>query len=65
VGVLLGVVGVKILERTPVIHGLLEADVSPGLLVISVLIAVLVGLISGFYPAWRSSRLNPGTALQG
>jgi len=64
VGVLLGVVGVKILETTPAIRGLLEADLSPELLVTSVGIAVLVGLISGLYPAWRSSRLTPAAALQ-
>jgi putative ABC transport system permease protein len=65
VGVLLGVAGVKILEKAPAIRGLLEADVSPGLLVVSVAIAVLVGLLSGLYPAWRSSRLAPSAALQG
>lgn len=65
VGVLLGVAGVKILETTPAIRGLLEADLSPELFVISVGIAVLVGLISGLYPAWRSSRLSPSAALQG
>jgi len=65
VGVLLGVAGVKILETTPAIRGLLEADLSPELLVTSVGIAVLVGLISGLYPAWRSSRLTPSVALQG
>jgi putative ABC transport system permease protein len=65
VGVLLGVAGVKILETAPAIRGLLEADLSPGLLVVSVGIAVLVGLLSGLYPAWRSSRLAPSAALQG
>ncbi|MGH8046495.1 MAG: ABC transporter permease, partial [Chthoniobacterales bacterium] len=65
VGVLLGVVGVKILVTAPAIQGLLEADLSPGLLVVSIGIAVLVGLMSGLYPAWRSSRLAPSAALQG
>jgi putative ABC transport system permease protein len=65
VGVLLGVAGVRILEKTPAIRGLLEADLSPELLVTSVGIAVLVGLVSGLYPAWRSSRLAPSAALQG
>lgn len=64
VGALLGVVGVKILETTPAIRGLLEADLSPELLGTAVGIAVLVGLVSGLYPAWRSSRLTPSTALQ-
>jgi putative ABC transport system permease protein len=39
--------------------------VSIGLLAISVAIAVAVGVLSGLYPAWRSSRLRPSLALQG
>jgi putative ABC transport system permease protein len=35
------------------------------LLAISVAIAVGVGVLSGLYPAWRSSRLVPSRALQG
>jgi putative ABC transport system permease protein len=64
-GVLIGAVGVKVMETTPAIHGLLEADLSARLFVISVAIAVAVGVISGLYPAWRSSRLTPSLALQG
>jgi putative ABC transport system permease protein len=65
VGVLLGAVGVKILGKTPAIRGLLEPDLSINLLATSVAIAVLVGVVSGLYPAWRSSRLMPARALQG
>jgi putative ABC transport system permease protein len=63
-GVLIGAVGVKVLARTPTIRGLLEPDVSIGLLAISVAIAIAVGVLSGLYPAWRSSRLVPSQALQ-
>jgi putative ABC transport system permease protein len=63
VGVLIGAVGVRILGTTPAIRGLLEPDLSIGLLLVSVAIAVTVGLISGLYPAWRSSRLTPSQAL--
>jgi putative ABC transport system permease protein len=65
VGVLIGAIGVKILGMTPAIRGLLEPDVSVSLLAISVAIAVGVGVVSGLYPAWRSSRLVPSRALQG
>ncbi len=65
IGVFFGVVGVKILEKLPAIRGLLEPDLSPILLATSVAIAVLVGVMSGLYPAWRSSRLNPSAALHG
>jgi putative ABC transport system permease protein len=64
-GVAIGVVGVKVLETTPAIRGLLEADLNVALLLTSVAIAVVVGVISGLYPAWRSSRLTPSHALQG
>ena len=65
VGVLMGAAAVKILQATPAIRGLLEADLSLGLLGISVVIAVFVGVISGLYPAWHSSRLTPGSVLRG
>jgi len=51
--------------KTPAIRGLLEPDLSVGLLSVSVAIAVAVGVVSGLYPAWRSSRLLPSRALQG
>jgi putative ABC transport system permease protein len=42
---------------------LLQKILAP-LLGLSVLIAVAVGVLSGLYPAWRSSRLAPSQALQ-
>ena len=64
VGVALGAIGVKLLSATPAIRGLLQPDLSIPLLGLSVVIAVAVGVISGLYPAWRSSRLTPSLALQ-
>lgn len=63
-GVLIGAVGVKVLGRMPAIRGLLEPDLSLNLLMVSVAIAITVGVISGLYPAWRSSRLAPSRALR-
>jgi putative ABC transport system permease protein len=65
VGVAIGAVGVKLLEKAPAIRGLLEPDVSFNLLATAVAIAIAVGVLSGLYPAWRSSRLSPSRALQG
>jgi putative ABC transport system permease protein len=62
-GVLLGVVGVKLLVAAPAIRGLLEPELSPQLLIMAVAIAVVVGVLSGIYPAWRSSRFTPSHAL--
>jgi putative ABC transport system permease protein len=64
-GALIGAVGVKLLGMTPAIRGLLQPDLSVGLFASAVAIAVAVGVISGLYPAWRSSRLVPSRALQG
>jgi ABC-type antimicrobial peptide transport system permease subunit len=64
VGVAIGAIGVKVLSETPAIRGLLQPDLSIPLLGLSVVIAVAVGIISGLYPAWRSSRLMPSLALQ-
>jgi putative ABC transport system permease protein len=64
-GVLIGVVGVKLLVITPALRGLLEPELNPRLLVMAVAIAVVVGVFSGVYPAWRGSRLMPSHALQG
>lgn len=62
-GVGLGAMGLKILEQTPMIRGLLEPDMSAKLLLTSIGIAVVVGVISGLYPGWRSSRLSPSRAM--
>src|SRR3982074_1829311 len=64
VGVAIGAIGVQGLSATPAIRGLLQPDLSIALLGLSVVIAVAVGIISGLYPAWRSSRLMPSLALQ-
>ena len=63
-GVALGALGLKILESTPAIRGMLEPDLSPTLLLTSVAIAIVVGVVSGLYPAWRSSRLSPSLAMR-
>jgi putative ABC transport system permease protein len=65
VGVGLGVVGVHLMKSAPAIRGLLEPDLSLNLIGMAVSISVCVGILSGFYPAWRSSRLTPSLALHG
>lgn len=64
VGVAIGAIGVQVLSKAPAIRGLLQPDLGIPLLGLSVVIAVAVGIISGLYPAWRSSRLTPSLALQ-
>jgi putative ABC transport system permease protein len=39
-------------------------SVSPGLMVFGLLIAVLIGVISGAVPAYRASKMKPVDALR-
>lgn len=65
VGVVLGAITLMVLEMTPYVRGFLEPDLGWSLALQAVLIAMLVGVVSGLYPAWRSARLSPSLALQG
>jgi putative ABC transport system permease protein len=65
IGVLLGLVGVRLLQAAPNIRGLLAPDLTANLMLMAIAIAVFVGVLSGLYPAWRSSRLTPSLALHG
>ena len=64
VGVAIGAAGARLLGNTPAVRGLLEPDLSVALLGLCAIIAIGVGVVSGLYPAWRSSRLTPSLALQ-
>lgn len=63
IGVLLGIVGAGLVKGVPAIRGLLEPDINFELIVVAIVIATIIGIISGVYPAWRSSRLTPSHAL--
>ncbi len=43
---------------------LFPANLSAGIVIISVLVSVLTGVISGFLPAWRAARMDPVEALR-
>jgi putative ABC transport system permease protein len=65
IGVVLGIIGVQLLKMAPALRGMLEPDLRTNLMLEAVAIAVFVGVLSGLYPAWRSSRVAPSLALHG
>jgi putative ABC transport system permease protein len=42
----------------------MPAELSPAVIGLALLVAVLTGLLSGFFPAWRAARMNPVDALR-
>lgn len=58
-GVVLGLACLRWFARHPQLGGLLQPEVTPQLVVEAVLLALLLGALTGLYPAWRATRLNP------
>ncbi len=63
-GAVLGVATVKLFASIPATAGLMQGKFSISLFVQASLVAVGLGAIGGFYPAWRASRLDPLLAMQ-
>ncbi len=59
-GILLGLIGAVSVSRF--IGWPLYVDVNS--IVMAVVVSGLIGILSGFYPAWRASRLDPVEALR-
>jgi putative ABC transport system permease protein len=49
---------------TLVLQKFFPATMSFGLAGLAILVSLLTGLISGFFPAWRAARMNPVDALR-
>jgi putative ABC transport system permease protein len=66
VGITSGIVvseGISWLVSSMDIGFSITAVVSPYIVILAVSVSVIIGLISGLYPAWRAARLNPIDAL--
>ncbi len=64
VGAALGVGVVKLFGSMPATAGLMQGKFSLSLFVQAFLVALGLGAIGGFYPAWWASRLDPLLAMQ-
>ena len=60
-----GLVGLAIaFPLTFAIGKFLPAHMSLTVVVVALLVSLLTGVISGFFPAWRAARMNPVDALR-
>ncbi|MEJ0091749.1 MAG: ABC transporter permease, partial [Limisphaerales bacterium] len=49
---------------TLALQKIMPAEMSVGIVAISLLVSLLTGVLSGFFPAWRAARMNPVDALR-
>lgn len=59
VGIAIGLFCLHWITSHPQWGALLQPDVTPGLIVQAVVMALVLGIAGGLYPAWRAARLNP------
>ncbi|MGB7767843.1 MAG: ABC transporter permease [Verrucomicrobiia bacterium] len=61
-----GVIGLGLawLITLAVTQWLFSATLSPGIVVIAIIVSLLTGVVSGFLPAWRAARMDPVEALR-
>lgn len=63
-GVVLGVLGVTLLEQHALLRGKISGVFTVDLIAGALVLAVVLGLLGGLHPAWRASRLSPAAALR-
>ena len=63
-GIMLAVILVRFLANLPASGRLVEGDVSPSVMLQGLVLAVLLGLIGGLYPAWSAAKLPPVEGLR-
>jgi putative ABC transport system permease protein len=62
-----GIIGIGISALLTVAvnaSGIMDASLSPGIMIAAVLLSVIVGVVAGLVPASRGARLNPVEALR-
>ncbi len=64
IGLILGVVTLKGIGTSVQFKGVMEPYMGPDLLLAAFGISIIVGLLSGVYPAWKGSGITPAEALR-
>jgi len=64
IGSLLGIIGARLLMLEPTIQGILEPMFTLETFTRAFIVAFIVALVGGFYPAYRASKLSPSEALR-
>jgi putative ABC transport system permease protein len=63
-GVALGLLGLRLLIKSPEMGTFLQPDVTLGLVLQSVGMVMAIGALGGLYPAWRATRIRPTELLR-
>jgi putative ABC transport system permease protein len=64
VGVIAGIIMLKILASMPWMQGRLEPQINAQLITLALSLAIAVGVASGLYPAYHCTRINPSLAIR-
>jgi putative ABC transport system permease protein len=60
-----GLVGISIAwPMTRLINRFMPTHMSLQIIGIAILVSLITGVVSGFFPAWRAARMNPVDALR-
>lgn len=63
-GIGLGWLSLRMISRTTILMGVSTANLGITLIIQALMVVMVLGLVGGFYPAWRASRLPPVEALR-
>jgi putative ABC transport system permease protein len=63
-GIVLAVIGLRVLTMAPTARGFIDPNLPPAVLVIAVVMGVGLSLLGGLYPAARAAGLEPTEALR-